>query len=83
MATDMREAPAGATRLLTDKEAARKVAKSRSGWLKDCRVGLTPLGIHLGRSIRWDERELDAWIRHGCPPRSRWEQIKKEGSDNA
>jgi len=66
-------------RLIPDRAAAAKVGKSRSGWLKDHRAGRTPGAIRLGRSVRWDEAELDHWISQGCPSRERWEALKEAG----
>lgn len=64
-------------RLIPAAAAAAKCGKSTSGWLKDWRAGRTPAPIRLGRSVRWDEAELDAWISAGCPCRERWETIKE------
>ena len=64
-------------RLLTDRESAARVGKSKSGWRKDYLAGRTPLPVRLGRSVRWDAEELDAWISAGCPCRERWEALKE------
>jgi len=64
-------------RLIPASASADKVGKSKSGFLKDWRAGRTPAPIRLGRSVRWDESELDAWIAAGCPCRERWETMKE------
>lgn len=41
-------------------------------------AGKLPAPIRLGRSIRWSRAELEAWARHGCPARERWEPIWRD-----
>ena len=38
-----------------------------------------PRPIRLGRSVRWNRAELEAWLVAGAPRRDRWEQIKAVG----
>lgn len=68
---------AASRRLINATATAEKVGKSKSGFLKDWRSGRTPAPVRLGRSVRWDEAELDAWILAGCPCRERWEVLKE------
>jgi len=36
--------------------------------------GRIPLPVRIGRSIRWREREIRAWIDAGCPRREKWQR---------
>jgi predicted DNA-binding transcriptional regulator AlpA len=36
-----------------------------------------PQPLHIGRSTRWRENEILAWIEEGCPTRERWELTRK------
>ena len=61
--------------LLDAAAAARLLGISRSTlYCLDERGGI-PRGVHLGRMRRWRREELLAWVRAGCPPRVRWEQL--------
>ena len=40
--------------------------------------GAMPKPIRLGRCVRWLEDEIHAWLRAGCPPRQRWEALRKK-----
>ena len=37
-----------------------------------------PRPIRLGRSVRWNRAELEAWLAAGGPRRDEWERIKAE-----
>jgi len=39
-------------------------------------TGAMPRALRLGRCCVWSVEELRAWIRAGCPSRSRWESEK-------
>lgn len=39
---------------------------------------LGPLPVKLGRRALWNRKELEDWVEAGCPPRSRWEDYKKQ-----
>ena len=39
--------------------------------------GLIPSPIRLGRSVRWNRRELARWVDAGCPTRSDWDAAKR------
>jgi len=38
-------------------------------------AGKLPKAIKVGRCVKWNCRELGAWVDHGCPPRGRWQPI--------
>ena len=38
--------------------------------------GRLPRPLRFGRSVRWNVRELQAWIDAGAPARSEWEHRK-------
>ncbi len=63
--------------LLRDAEAAALCGLSRSGWLKACSAGRTPLPVRIGRACRWRADELRRWADAGCPNRDAWMAMKK------
>lgn len=42
--------------------------------------GRLPAPIRLGRSVRFDLHELNAWISAGCPGAEDWAARRKEGA---
>lgn len=40
-------------------------------------AGLIPRPVDLGGTKLWIRREISEWIRAGCPPLLKWEQLKK------
>lgn len=38
---------------------------------------LGPLPIRLGRAVRWQRSELEAWVNAECPARQKWLAIRK------
>ena len=55
-------------RLVTAKEAARKLGCSWRTIYRLADRGVIPAGIKLGSLRRWDATELDAFIANGCKP---------------
>jgi len=48
---------------------------SRSIWrLSDS--GKLPKPVRLGRSVRWNRREIEEWVEAGCPSRRQWNLMK-------
>lgn len=39
--------------------------------------GRIPSPRRLGRAVRWDLDELRRWSDAGCPPRVRWDAMRK------
>ncbi len=71
-------APADAEPLLIDaEEVARLLHVSRSTFYSLDASGRVPRGVKLGRLRRWSRNELCAWIAEGCPPRVRWEAMRR------
>ena len=62
--------------LLDARAAAGLCGVSRSTWYVLHAAGRIPLPRRLGRAVRWDRRELEAWTAAGCPSRDRWESLK-------
>jgi excisionase family DNA binding protein len=63
--------------LLSAAEAAGLLGISRSAYyslLSSGRIG--PLPVRLGRSVRFDRRELERWVAAKCPCRDGWVSIK-------
>lgn len=60
--------------LLVDvNEAARLLSVSRTTIFKLINADQFLPPIRLGRALRWNFRELEAWVDANCPPRHRWE----------
>ncbi len=55
-------------RLIGAKGVAPKLDMSVRHVFRAADAGLIPTGIKVGRLRRWDEAQLDEWIRAGCPP---------------
>ena len=71
--------PAPVPLLLDAKAAACFCGVSRSHWLSMHSAGLVPAPVRLGRSVRWNRQELEAWAAAGCPARERWEPQREGG----
>ena len=66
--------------LLDSKRAASLCGQGRTSFLQNDRLGIIgPRAIRLSGKVLWCREELEAWARHGCPPRTewlpRWQQI--------
>ena len=64
--------------------SAREVAKllnvsQRHVWALNA-SGRMPRPVHLGRAVRWNRSELEAWLDSGCPARDAWELLKASQS---
>ena len=55
---------------------------TRSIW-KQHVVGRLPPPVRIGRSVRWSQAELVAWIRNGCPPRDRWAALWRQMNEGS
>lgn len=51
---------------------------SSSMFRKLHRTGSLPQPCRLGRRVLWNPEELAAWVDAGCPPRDRWQCVRKE-----
>ena len=59
-------------RLLCVDEVADFIGIStRQAWRHD-RAGKLPAPVRIGRSVRWRNSEIQAWIAAGCPLRDEW-----------
>ena len=63
--------------LLSAARAAELCGISRSTWWSLHSAGLVPLPVRLGGRTLWRRDELMEWTRADCPPRDRWEAIKR------
>jgi excisionase family DNA binding protein len=69
---NLEPSPAVVDRLIRIDEVANRVGISvRQAWRHD-RAGKLPAPVRLGRSVRWRNSEINAWIAAGCPPRDEW-----------
>lgn len=60
--------------LITTKEFIEKLGISESAFFRLRIMGkIGPRSIKLGRSIRWDAVEVEAWIKEKCPQARDWE----------
>ena len=79
-ATAPKPTPSGETPpplLLNVRATARALGISRQTVGIWNRTGRLPVPVRMGRrSLFWRADELVAWVRQGCPPRQRWENMK-------
>lgn len=54
-------------------DAAAQLNISRAHFLKLHSSGMVPRPIRLGRAVRWNQQELEAWLNAGAPSREQWE----------
>jgi len=66
--------------LLSGADAAKLCSVSRTTWWRMNRSGHCPMPISLGSRVLWRRDELIAWIAADCPPRHRWQAIRKGGA---
>ncbi len=63
-------------KLLTVRDAAGICGINRATVYELAQRGLWgPEKLHIGRSARYRQSELLAWIEAGMPPRAKWEKI--------
>lgn len=53
-------------------EVAELLGISRAHVWKLTGTGRLPKPVRLGRAVRWDRKNLEAWLAAGAPPRDRW-----------
>lgn len=63
--------------LLDAAETASLLGVGRSTFYRMVETGAVPAPVHLGRMRRWRRAEIVAWAAAGCPPRVRWEQVRR------
>ena len=66
--------------LVRAKEAAQYCGLGLSTWRVQNCAGRIPLGVRIGKTVRWRVEELQDWARAGCPDRETWmetEEYKK------
>jgi predicted DNA-binding transcriptional regulator AlpA len=68
--------PLPAPLLVSDRDAAALCGLGRSTWWRLHSAGKTPAAVKLGRSVRWNRAELEAWISAGCPVRRECEAMR-------
>ena len=62
--------------LVTDLEAAALLGICRATLHRLRAAGKLPRPVKLGRCLRWDRRELEAWIAAGAPALDHWDAMK-------
>lgn len=63
--------------LMDIKQTAKLLNVSTSRIYSMRSSGQIPLAIRLGKTIRWNKKELVEWIQEGCPPLQKWLILKK------
>lgn len=62
-----------APRLITSKRFMQLLGISQAAFFRLRAAGrIGPQSVKLGRSIRWDAEEVEAWIKAKCPPSRGW-----------
>lgn len=64
---------------LSADEVAAMLGISRAHVWKLASSGRMPRPIRLGRAVRWDRKNLEAWLAAGAPSRDRWEAVRVPG----
>ena len=60
--------------LITSKDVFSRLGISQAAFFRlRARGKIGPRAIKLGRSIRWDAAEVDAWIKAKCPQARDWQ----------
>ena len=59
---------------LSADEVAALLGISRVHVWKLASTGRLPKPVRLGRAVRWDRKNLEAWLAAGAPTSDRWEQ---------
>lgn len=59
--------------LLTIDGVAKLLAVSARHVWELNKTGRLVKPVRLGRSVRWNSHEVEAWIEAGCPTQDRWE----------
>ncbi|MBI3834114.1 MAG: helix-turn-helix domain-containing protein [Planctomycetes bacterium] len=67
---------------LSADEVAAMLGISRAHVWKLASTGRLPRPIRLGRAVRWDRKNLEAWLAAGAPSRDRWEAVRVPGREN-
>ena len=57
----------GEQEMVTIGDAARLCGVSSRHFRRLADSGLAPLGIRLGRCVRWSKTALNTWMADGCP----------------
>lgn len=58
--------------LVDDRAAAAMLGISRAHLHRLRAAGKFPVGVKLGRALRFDRAELTAWVGAGCPDMAIW-----------
>jgi len=61
-------------RLLSIGAVAERLSVSPRAVWKWVSAGRMPAPVRIGRSVRWRARDIDEFIRLGCPSRERFEE---------
>lgn len=64
---------------LAAEEVAEALGISRAHVFRLASSGRLPRSFRLGRAVRWDKAELQAWVAAGAPNRDRWEEMRAGG----
>lgn len=59
-------------------EVAKLLGISRAHVWRLHSSGRIPRPVRLGRAVRWNRKNLEAWLEAGGPPREQWEFLRRE-----
>lgn len=65
------------TVLLTAEQSWALCNLGKSAWYKNKSSGKIPAPVKIGGALRWRRDELLAWIAADCPPRVKWDAMRK------
>jgi hypothetical protein len=65
--------------LLTASQAAKMCSWSLRTWRRKDAAGQVPAAVLVGGgpTRRWRADELRRWCEAGCPPRAKWEEVRR------
>lgn len=72
------QSPDSPETLITAEQLAERLARSvRTVWRDDASGKIPAPIVRRGKFVRWQSKEIDLWIRRGCPIREVWERMNK------
>lgn len=69
------------SRLVTAKEMAKMMNLSARTVWRLYRARKIPKATRIGYAVRWNRKEIEEWIKAGCPARAEWEAREQDDLD--
>lgn len=70
---DDKTPPAAQPMLIDARQVAEILGRSTVSVRRDDLAGRLPSPVRIGGSKKWRREEITAWVRSGCPSRSKWQ----------